>query len=215
MQRLRIRFRRGEEIKYISHLDMVRLWQRALTRAGIDIAYSEGYNPHPRLSLAAPLALGVTSEAELMDAVLARNSSPHYFTDAVNHRLPSGVEILQAHEMPLELPSLQSQIRAAEYQVELEAGNGRQDVKSAIDGLLALGELPWQHMRDTGPHRYDLRRLIDALWLVACEDGHYVLGMRLRCDNSGTGRPEQVALALGFKQYPLSIHRTKLILQTR
>ncbi len=83
MQRLRIRFTRGEEIKFISHLDIMRLWHRAFNRAGIQLAYSEGFNPHPRMSLAAPLALGVTSEAELMDIVLTRWSSPQAFTAAV------------------------------------------------------------------------------------------------------------------------------------
>jgi radical SAM-linked protein len=67
MNRLRIRFGRGQELKFISHLDLTRLWHRALRRAGVALAYSEGFNPHPRLSLAAPLQLGATSEAELMD----------------------------------------------------------------------------------------------------------------------------------------------------
>ena len=71
MQRLRIRFRRGPELKYISHLDIMRLWHRALQRAGISLAYSQGFNPHPKISLAAPLALGITSEAELMDIARA------------------------------------------------------------------------------------------------------------------------------------------------
>ena len=70
MQRLRIKFRRGAEVKYISHLDIMRLWQRALNRAGIALAYSEGFHPHPKISLAVPLAVGVTSEAELMDIIL-------------------------------------------------------------------------------------------------------------------------------------------------
>ncbi|KPK23033.1 MAG: hypothetical protein AMJ70_04475, partial [Dehalococcoidia bacterium SG8_51_3] len=72
MQRLRIKYCRGEELKYISHLDIMRLWQRALNRAGISLAYSEGFHPHPKISLAAPLAIGVTSEAELMDVTLTR-----------------------------------------------------------------------------------------------------------------------------------------------
>jgi hypothetical protein len=54
MQRLRIKFRRGAEIKFISHLDIVRLWQRAFNRAGIEIAYSSGFTPHAKISLAAP-----------------------------------------------------------------------------------------------------------------------------------------------------------------
>jgi radical SAM-linked protein len=61
MQRLRITFARGKELKYISHLDLMRLWQRALRRADIPLAYSQGFSPHPRLSIAAPLAIGVTS----------------------------------------------------------------------------------------------------------------------------------------------------------
>ena len=88
MQRLRVRFTRGDEIKFISHLDIMRLWERALTRAGIRITYSEGFSPHPRLSLAAPLAVGVTGESELLDIYTADTVSPHWFTDAMNKQLP-------------------------------------------------------------------------------------------------------------------------------
>jgi len=210
---LRIRFSRGQEVKFISHLDLMRLWQRALNRAGIPLAYSEGFNPHPRLSLAAPLAVGVTSEAELMDIILAKPVSPHFFTAAVSQQLPPGIEILQVYPIAPTLPSLQSQVRYAEYKVELETEKGRQDIESAIASLLSREHLPWQHQRDTGPRSYDLRALIDDLWLIDWREGHCTIGMRLRCDSSGSGRPEQVAAALGFTQYPKSIHRTKLILQ--
>ncbi|MEJ2739412.1 MAG: TIGR03936 family radical SAM-associated protein, partial [Dehalococcoidia bacterium] len=52
MQRLRVRFGRGDEIKYISHLDLMRFWERAIRRSGLSLAYTEGFNPHPRISLA-------------------------------------------------------------------------------------------------------------------------------------------------------------------
>ncbi|MFC1955122.1 TIGR03936 family radical SAM-associated protein [Chloroflexota bacterium] len=214
MQRLRIRFRRGQEIKFISHLDIMRLWQRALARAGISLAYSEGFNPHPRMSLAAPLALGVTSETELMDIVLANWVSPHSFEATVSRQLPGGVEIMQVYQMALNIPSLQSQVRFAEYSIELETEKGKRDVESAISSLLSLENLAWQHQRDTGPRRYDLRTLIDNLWLIDYRDGYCTIGMNLRCDSNGSGRPEQVAAALGFDHHPQSIHRTKLILKT-
>jgi len=214
MQRLRIRFCREEEIKFISHLDIMRLWQRALNRAGVPLAYSEGFNPHPRISLAAPLALGVISEAELMDIVLAKWVSPHSFTTAVGQQLPPGIRVQQVYNIPLTMPSLQSQVRYAEYKVELETEKGQKDIESAIASLLATEHLPWQHQRDTGPRHYDLRVLIDDLWLVDWCSGYGTIGMRLRCDSGGSGRPEQVAAALGFEQYPKSIHRTKLILKT-
>jgi radical SAM-linked protein len=213
MQRLRIRFYRGEEVKFISHLDLMRLWQRALNRAGMPLAYSEGFHPHPRMSLAAPLALGVTSEAELMDIVLAEWASPHSFTSVVSRQLPGGIEIRQVYNIPLTLPSLQSQVRYAEYQVVLETEKEQKDIEAAITSLLSREHLPWRHQRDTGPRHYDLRALINDIWLVDWRRGYGTILMSLRCDSNGSGRPEQVTAALGFEHYPKSIHRTKLTLQ--
>ena len=213
MNRLRIRFGRGAEVKFISHLDIIRLWQRAFRRAGIELAYSEGFNPHPRISLAAPLALGVTSEAELMDAYIARFITPQSFITCVGEQLPPGIEIMQVFRMAPTLPSLQAQVRYAEYIVEVEVEGGVGYVKEAIDALLAKESLPWQHQRDTGPRNYDLRPLIDDLWLSNCHSGVSAIGMRLRCDSHGSGRPEQVVKALGLKP-PHSIHRTRLVMET-
>jgi radical SAM-linked protein len=213
MQRIRIRFSRGEELKFISHLDIMRLWQRALHRADIPLTYSEGFSPHPRISLAAPLAVGVTSEAELMDVFCSKWVSPHSFTAAVSQQLPPGIAILQVHMAAPTMPSLQSQVSHTEYEVELETDKNQTEVKAALDYLLSLGQLPWHHQRDTGTRNYDLRALIDDLWLVDWHSGRCTIGMKLRCDSSGSGRPEQVAAALGFGQ-PASTRRTRLILKT-
>ena len=214
MQRLRIRFNRGEEIKFISHLDIMRLWERALHRAQIQLAYSEGFSPHPRLSLAAPLAVGITGEAELMDVFVTRLVSPHWFTASVGQQLPPGIEILGVYQVALTMPSLQSQVRYAEYKVEVETEKGAKDIESVVSTLLSVEHLPWHHQRDTGRRSYDLRALIDDLWLINCHHPCCAVGMRLRCDSSGSGRPEQVTAALGFVHRPESIHRTKLILKT-
>lgn len=193
---------------------MMRLWQRALRRAGILLAYSRGYNPHPRLSMAAPLALGITSEAELMDVFIEKQISPHSFELAVKRQLPNGVSIMQVNDIPLSLPSLQSSIRAAEYQVSVDTKKSRKQVEGILNSLLATERLPWQHRRDKDLRCYDLRILIYGLWLLECRDKSCVIGMKLRCDNTGSGRPEQVCLALGFKETPKSIRRTKLILSS-
>ena len=214
MHRLRVRFKRGQEVKFISHLDLIRLWQRALHRAGIPLAYSEGFSPHPRISLAAPLPLGVTSEAELMDISLSQLVSPHFFTTALSQQLPPGMEILQVYQIAPNQPSLQSQVRYAEYKVEVKSDKQSEDIKLAIMSLLSAKHLPWQHQRDTGTRSYDLRALISNLWLMDCQHPYCTIGMRLRCDSSGAGRPEQVTLALGFTHHPQLIHRTKLILHT-
>ena len=213
MHRLRIRFKRGQELRFISHLDIIRLWHRALRRAGIELAYSEGFNPHPRISLAVPLALGVTSEAELMDVWLVKFISPHSFISCISQQLPPGIEIIQVYQAALTLPSLQSQVRYVEYRVEVTAKEGAEYITQSLASLLEKEHLPWQHQRDTGPKSYDLRALIDDLWLDSWHNDYGVIGMRLRCDSSGSGRPEQVVKALGLNE-PGSIHRTKLILKT-
>lgn len=214
MQRLRIRFSRGEELKFISHLDIMRLWERALHRAQIPLAYSEGFSPHPRLSLAAPLPIEVTSEAELMDVFVTSWVSPHWLTNLASRQLPPGIEILDTHQIALNTPSLQSQIRYVEYRVEVETEKQPEDIESAISNLLTMEHLPWHHQRDTGRRSYDLRALIDDLWYIDHHHPYCTIGMRLRCDSGGSGRPEQVASALGFTHHPQSMHRTRLILAT-
>ena len=215
MQRLRIRFSRSEELKFISHLDIIRLWERALRRAHIALAYSEGFSPHPRISLAAPLSVGITSDVELMDVVLAGQVSPHWFTASVNRQLPPGISVLEAYLIAPAVPSLQSQVRFARYEVDVETGKNTEEIEASISGLLALEHLSWYHMRDTGRREYDLRDLIDDIQLIGHKNSLCTIEMMLRCDNSGSGRPEQVAAALGFTEQPLSIRRTELVFSTR
>ncbi len=197
-------------MKYISHLDLMRAWERALQRAGIPLAYSEGFSPHPRLSLAVPLPLGVTSEVELMDVFLTHWLPPQSFIREVSQDLPRGIEVLEAWAIAKKLKSLQSRVRQAEYRVEVDTDKGAEALNAQLVSLLSAEHLPWQHLRDTGPRRYDLRNLIDDLWLVDWNSQRSTLGMRLRCDQQGSGRPEQVAAALALP-HPRSIHRTRLI----
>jgi radical SAM-linked protein len=213
MQRLRLTFSRGEELKYISHLDLMRLWQRALRRADIPLVYSQGFSPHPRLSLAAPLAVGVTSDGGLMDIFLERRVSPHFFLKTVREQLPRGIDITEVVELGMGLLSLQSQVRFAEYRVIAESDKELKEVEAAIRSLLSSDRLPWQHARDKEVRKYDLRTLVEDIWIIETHPSEFTIGMRLRCDSTGTGRPEQVLLALGFAGLPKSIHRTKLILE--
>ena len=212
MQRLRVVFSRGEETKYITHLDVMRLWERALRRAGMPLAYSEGFNPHARLALAAPLAVGVTSEAELLDVFLTGRVSPYAFLTRIGEHLPPGIAVSSAVDTPLPAPSLQSQLRFIEYRVEAATERPASEIAQAIRRFLALRELPWEHARDTGPRKYDLRALVDELRPEGYAAGRCVLIMRLRADSGGSGRPEQVTLALGFDETPLSVHRTRVVL---
>jgi len=111
MQRLRVKFSLGDEVNFLSHLDLMRLWERAFRRARFDIAYSEGFTPHPKISLAAPLQVGATGEAEFMDAWFSGWISPNSFIKEIDKQLPESIELLDAKVVSLDAPSLQSQVR--------------------------------------------------------------------------------------------------------
>ena len=221
LQRLRVEFAKREAIQFISHLDLLRVWLRSLRRAGIPLAYSEGYVARPKISLAAPLAVGATGEAELLDVYLHRRMTPLTFMKAIRPYLPAGIEVNSTEDVPRSLPSLQSLVHAADYAV---SGTIIEDtpppattVEQAVSGLMASDTFLWEHQREGSTRKYDLRPLVMALavtsWEAAPDRAIYGMSMTLRADNDGTGRPEQVLAAIGLPDSWTSIHRTRLVLQ--
>lgn len=226
--RIRITFARGPELKYITHLDMMRFWERALRRAHVPLAYSEGFSPHPQISLAAPLAVGTTSEAELMDVYLSAPMSPRDLIQAVMAKVPAGVAIVAAQEVGMALPALQADVRFADYIVEVDLSAPFEspdmadppprartvdEAQSAIARFLAAATIPWEHKRQDEIRSYDIRGQVAALQLVAPHGDRLTITMRVKNDNTGSGRPEQVIAALGLPS-PARIHRTKLLLES-
>lgn len=226
--RIRITFARGPELKYITHLDMMRFWERALRRADVPLAYSEGFSPHPQISLAAPLAVGTTSDAELMDVYLSAPMSPKDLIQAVMAKVPAGVTIVAAQEVGMALPALQADVRFADYTVEVDlsapfespdiadpppcARTGA-EAQSAIECFLAADTIPWEHRRQDEVRSYDIRAQVATLQLFTSEGDRLTITMRLKNDNTGSGRPEQVIAALGLPP-PVRINRTKLVLES-
>ncbi|HWQ28464.1 MAG TPA: TIGR03936 family radical SAM-associated protein [Dehalococcoidia bacterium] len=212
VQRLRVTFRRGEELKYITHLDLMRTWERMLRRAGLPLAYSEGFTPHPQISFAAALPVGVIGEREVVDLFLSERVSPEAFLNAAAKEAPPGLELLSAEEVGLSLPSLQSEMRWAEYEVEAPADGWTPDrAREAIERFLAAESIPWEHQREKETKRYDIRAVVQDLRLLDSPPGRIRLWMRLRHDQEVAGRAEQVAAALGLPE-PERIVRTRLIL---
>ena len=213
MQRITITFARDEEQRYITHLDLMRAWERILRRARLPVARSQGFSPRPRIALAAPLAVGVTSNCELLDVLLEERRTVAEVAEAIALQLPVGLRLIALEETPLGRSSLQSLLRAAEYVVEVEEPRPTEDLQAAIAELLARDELLWEHQRGDELRCYDLRALIFDLAALSLDPGHARITMRLRADERGSGRPEQVTAALGIAAPPRRIHRTRLDLE--
>ena len=215
VQRLRVTFACHEPQRYLTHLDLMRTWERVLRRAAVPVAYSEGFSPRPRIALAAPLAVGVTSEAEILDIFLSERIPLPAFQEAVSPQLPRGLCLLHVEEAPVGQPSLQSRLRWAEYEVDVQDPRSLPALQQAARDLLERETLPWEHARDDKVRHYDLRALIFEARVAPLGDGRARLCLRLRADERGAGRPEQVAAALGVAAPPLRIHRTRLGIEPR
>ena len=209
MERWQLTFRRGEELRYIGHLDLARAWERTLRRAGIRLAFTQGFTPHPKMSFAAPLPVGVTGAAELLDVTLAEELGAEALAARVAAQLPAGLALVAV--APLDGPSLPSRLRFAEYRAQIAAALSRDAMLARVAALLAASELPRQRQREKTVRRYDLRPLIANLWLERWGE-EQVIGMRLRADNAGAGRPDDVLAALDLAGAPCRIERTRLLL---
>mgnify|MGYP003936842055 CR=1 FL=1 len=113
---IRAKFTRGEELKFISHLDMMKMFERALRRSGLPVYYSQGFNPHPQIVFGLPLAVGVTSEAEYVDIAFSEYINPGQFIEQLNRQMPKGLEILEA-KIKESKANIMASISKASYEV--------------------------------------------------------------------------------------------------
>lgn len=112
---IRVRFEKHGPMKYIGHLDIMRYFQKAIKRAEIDIAYSEGFNPHQIMSFAAPLGVGITSSGEYIDLGVNTTMSSKAAIDALNSVMVEDIVITGYKLLPDNTPNAMSAVAAADY----------------------------------------------------------------------------------------------------
>ncbi len=194
-------------LAYTSHLDLARAWERSLRRAGVPLAYSQGFNPRPKLQLAAALPLGHTSEAELLDVRLERPMSVENFSRALIPVLPAGLMVSQVHQVMTKEAALQTRVVSSEYRVTVEWNELAEQVEARIERVLAATEL----LQERRGRQYDLRPLIERLCLEQLDGNEAVLGMQLAAREGATARPEAVLAVLGMNETLARYHRRRLI----
>lgn len=204
--RLRISFAKTEQMRYTGHLDLHRTWERTLRRAGLPLAYSQGFHPQPRINLAAALPLGFTSECELADIWLEELLPVEQIRSALDRAVPPGITVLKIHQVSEKAVALQTLVVAAEYSITLMDQNPHLD--QDIHDLLAEPTLP----RERRGKQYDLRLLVEDLQRISDDEQQRPrLLVRLTSRPGATGRPEEVLSALGIDPTSALIHRRRLM----
>lgn len=213
VQRLRLTFSKEGAARYIGHLDLARTFERSLNRAGIPIAYTQGFNRRPRMAFAAPLPLGFLSKGELVDLWLGQQLEPGPAREQMMAKMAPGIDILQVEEVPLRSPSLQSITAKAIYTVTPLDPVDSAALEGQINRLLGSSHLPRQRKKGKGKVKaYDLRPLIVDLALQSPESSQISIRMELLLKTGKSGRPDEVLQELALDPLAARIWREKILL---
>ena len=204
-----IRFGKQPRLRFISHLDLQRFFQRAVNRTGLPIAYTQGFNPHPVMSFGSALAVGWTSEYEVIDIRLCAPMGRKRTEDAVRAALPEDLPVLEARLVDDRHPAPMALVRMSDYRVTL-GGPDAGAVIARIPEFLALDELLAVKKSKSGEKQVDIRPM--AVSLEPLPDG---FAARLMLTEQSTLKPDmlinELARLAGVEPPEARIHRVTLL----
>jgi len=210
--RVRITFSKSGALKYIGHLDLNTVWERAARRAGLQLAYSKGFHPQPKMTFACALPLGFSSRCEVMDMRLDQDVDLAWLSTRLQNALPTGIGIIKLENVDEHEPALQTQVISAEYEIVLTEDVDEANLKRKIDEVMASQSLPRQRRGKS----YDLRPLIELLSITsipspAGRGARVKVIMILAAREGATGRPEEVLNVLDIATENAQVERIRLI----
>jgi len=164
VQRVRIRYTKRGPLRFASHRDLARAFERAILRAGVPIAYSQGFSPHPKLSYASAAPTGTSSECEFLELALHTETDLAQLRSALDAALPAGVDVLAA--VPAGPASLAELIEACHWRMELPGIDPGQ-LGAAVAAFLALPEVLVERTMSQGRRTVDVRAAVLRLVLVS------------------------------------------------
>ncbi len=204
--RIRITFSKTEAMRYTSHLDLHRTWERTVRRARLPLAYSQGFNPRPKINLACALPLGYTSSSEITEIWLDKELPIQEVEASLSSATPPGISIHTVQVVPPKGPKLPNLVKSAEYIVVLP--DPIPDLAARIDQLLQAESL----IRERRGKTYDLRPLIESIKQIdPSNQGDQRVWLRLAARTGATGRPDEVLAALEMRGEVQAIRRMRLL----
>jgi radical SAM-linked protein len=206
MQKLTVTFRKGEGARFLSHLDLTATLEYAVRRARLPVSLSEGFNPRPRLSVAASLALGFVGEAEILEITLRESVDLAAAGERLGAALPAGIEIIAVEQAELGAKTAASRLQSAVYRVKLPALID--DLPQRVNALPQRRSLDVEEPRDGHIRRRDLRPMILALDALTLQSLH----LEVRMDSEGSARPEQVLTLMDVPTEGVRITRERIVL---
>jgi len=160
VQRVRLRYAKRGRLRFTSHRDFARAFERALRRAAVPMAYSAGFTPHPKISYVGASPTGAGSEAEYLEIGLAREVDPEQLRAALDAALPPGLDVVEA--VPAGPGSLAERMVASHWRIELPGVAGA-DAQAAVERFLAAAEVGVERLTKSGRRTVDTRAPIVSM----------------------------------------------------
>lgn len=207
------RYRKGDEVRWISHLDLKRTLERAMRRAALPLQLTEGHNPHPKLSFGPPLPLGATGDAELLALRLHEAADPAAVKERLNRELPAGIEIVEAWALPgYKKKETFGNLDVADYRITVTGAFEAKGIADRVRKLLESEELLVRRGGNRPEREVDLRPMILSLVVAGSGEDGIELQARLQTGSHGGARPQEVVdlLGLGDERHLVRYHRTGL-----
>lgn len=169
VQRVRVRYAKRGRLRFTSHRDIARAFERALRRARVPMAYSAGFSPHPKISWVGAAPTGVASEAEYVELGLAERVDPDRLRQDLDGSLPTGIDVVEVVEAPAGT-SLPDRVEASHWRVRLR-GVAPADAERAVAAFLATEELVVERLTKNGMRSLDARAAVVLMRLTSEADG--------------------------------------------
>jgi len=166
MDKLRLRFEKTDRAVYISHLDLMHTMQRAFSRAGYELKYSEGFNPHPQISIALPLSVGASSLCEILDFKLSHDADISEIPAKLSAVMPEGIKVVDCYEP-------QNKVALLKY-LEIEGvfeydDRNTEEMRNALEAFYAADEIVITKKTKRGMGESDIKPAIRSISFEAKE----------------------------------------------
>ncbi len=192
VQKLRVRYAKRGRMRFTSTRDFQRALERAVRKAGLPMAYSAGFHPHPRISYANAAPTGAASEAEYVEISLTRAVDPESVVAALDAALPDGLDVVEVVQAPAPPGTLADELQASVWAMDFRDADPH-EVRAAVVALLAVDELPVTRMMKQGPRELDVRAAVVRIDPPRAGGSRIVATVR---HTVPTIRPEEIWAAL-------------------
>lgn len=199
MIKYRLKITKGEPIRYISHLDFAALMQRAICRAHLPAAYSEGFNPHMKIAFASALSVGITSTCEYMDLELKKDVCQPEVFDRLRAVLPPGVELLQVKQIDLRSKALMSIVDEGSYEIKLPLSDDFDKIQHSIETFNKTAQIIITRETPKKRKEIEIKQYLPKKITFTAENSVLKLQLNIKITSTGTVKPSEVLEALNDK----------------